>query len=128
MTKSQGSFTLHIEPGEFTDTEIIVLLGENGTGKTTFIRLIAGLIKPDDDEADARVYYSEIMYFLSRVDDPQCFAVVDLIVHVRDECRPTWIALHDTGTLKTRKIEAFMQTAENTDYELHLRCDPDQTS
>ena len=49
-------------------------------------------------------------------------------VHVRDECRPTWIALHDTGTLKTRKIEAFMQTAENTDYELHLRCDPDQTS
>lgn len=42
-------------------------------------------------------------------------------VHVRDECRPTWIALHDTGTLKTRKIEAFMQTAENTDYELHLR-------
>jgi ATP-binding cassette subfamily E protein 1 len=52
MIKTQGNFTLRVEAGEFTDTEIIVLLGENGTGKTTFIRLIAGLIKPDDEEAD----------------------------------------------------------------------------
>lgn len=42
MTKTQGSFKLHVEPGEFTDSEIIVMLGENGTGKTTFIRILAG--------------------------------------------------------------------------------------
>uniref|UniRef100_A0A914I4C0 Uncharacterized protein n=1 Tax=Globodera rostochiensis TaxID=31243 RepID=A0A914I4C0_GLORO len=30
---------LNICHGEFTDSEIVVLLGENGTGKTTFIRL-----------------------------------------------------------------------------------------
>jgi ATP-binding cassette subfamily E protein 1 len=52
MTKTQGNFKLKVEPGEFTDSEIIVLLGENGTGKTTFIRLIAGLIKPDDEEME----------------------------------------------------------------------------
>ncbi|KAJ3518421.1 hypothetical protein NM688_g9441 [Phlebia brevispora] len=28
--------------GSFTDSEIIVMLGENGTGKTTFVRLLAG--------------------------------------------------------------------------------------
>ena len=52
MVKTQGDFRLTVEAGDFTDTEIIVLLGENGTGKTTFIRLIAGLIKPDDEEME----------------------------------------------------------------------------
>eukprot|EP01006_Ploeotia_vitrea_P022238 TRINITY_DN54641_c0_g1_i2.p1 TRINITY_DN54641_c0_g1~~TRINITY_DN54641_c0_g1_i2.p1 ORF type:complete len:620 (+),score=112.94 TRINITY_DN54641_c0_g1_i2:66-1862(+) len=44
-----GKFNLTVEPGQFTDSEIIVLLGENGTGKTTFIRLLAGMIKPDEE-------------------------------------------------------------------------------
>jgi ATP-binding cassette, sub-family E, member 1 len=43
---------LNVEAGEFKDSEIVVLLGENGTGKTTFIRLIAGLIKPDDESIE----------------------------------------------------------------------------
>jgi ATP-binding cassette subfamily E protein 1 len=51
MVKTMGGqFKLTVEPGEFTDSEIVVLLGENGTGKTTFIRLLAGIIKPDDEK------------------------------------------------------------------------------
>lgn len=50
MTKTLGGFKLTVEAGSFTDSEIIVMLGENGTGKTTFVRLLAG--DSPDDEAD----------------------------------------------------------------------------
>ena len=48
-----GTFQLDIEEGEFSEAQIVVMLGQNGTGKTTFIRLLAGLLKADDDEQDA---------------------------------------------------------------------------
>lgn len=40
MSKTQGNFKLRVIEGEFTDSQIIVMLGENGTGKTTFIRML----------------------------------------------------------------------------------------
>ncbi|KAL3912394.1 MAG: hypothetical protein SGILL_006902, partial [Bacillariaceae sp.] len=50
MTRGKDKFILHVDKGEFTDSEIIVLLGENGTGKTTFVRMLAGLQKSDEQE------------------------------------------------------------------------------
>ncbi|XP_045813730.1 ABC transporter E family member 2-like isoform X1 [Trifolium pratense] len=44
MTKTQGNFRLRAVEGEFTDSQIIVMLGENGTGKTTFIRMLVYLL------------------------------------------------------------------------------------
>jgi ATP-binding cassette subfamily E protein 1 len=50
MTKTNGNFKLTVESGAFTDSEIIVMLGENGTGKTTFVKLLAG--DTPDNEVD----------------------------------------------------------------------------
>ncbi|KAH9236078.1 hypothetical protein K456DRAFT_1543824 [Colletotrichum gloeosporioides 23] len=48
MEKTLGNFKLKIDSGDFTDSEIIVMMGENGTGKTTFCRMLAGALKPDN--------------------------------------------------------------------------------
>ncbi|CAH8348942.1 unnamed protein product [Eruca vesicaria subsp. sativa] len=57
MSKTLGSFKLEVMEGDFTDSQIVVMLGENGTGKTTFIRMLAGALKPDGDvEEDMPVF------------------------------------------------------------------------
>jgi ATP-binding cassette subfamily E protein 1 len=48
--KTLGDFQLDVESGGFNTSEIVVLLGENGTGKTTLIKLFAGILKPDKGE------------------------------------------------------------------------------
>lgn len=46
---STTTFKLTIEEGVIMDSEIIVCLGPNGSGKTTLIRMLAGLLAPDND-------------------------------------------------------------------------------
>ena len=40
-----------MEAGGFRESQIVVLLGENGMGKTTFIRMLAGFMTDDAFEA-----------------------------------------------------------------------------
>ncbi|XP_042025769.1 ABC transporter E family member 2-like isoform X1 [Salvia splendens] len=48
-------FKLKVMEGEFSDSGIIVLLGENGTGKTTFLRILAGIFEPRTVECDVEI-------------------------------------------------------------------------
>jgi ATP-binding cassette subfamily E protein 1 len=43
MTKTLDGFKLNICPGTFGKSEITVLLGQNGTGKSTLVKMFAGL-------------------------------------------------------------------------------------
>jgi len=85
MTKKLGEFTLHVDKGEFSTSEIVVLLGENGTGKTTFIRLLAGLLKPD--ETDVVVPELNISYKPQKI-SPKSDKTVRLLLH--EKLTHTW--------------------------------------
>ena len=50
MEKTYGDFQLIIEEGEVKNGEVIGVLGPNGIGKTTFVKLLAGLEKPEKGE------------------------------------------------------------------------------
>ena len=41
-----GGFTLEVDPGDIRDGEVIGVMGANGTGKTTFVRVLAGELDP----------------------------------------------------------------------------------
>ncbi|KAL2817808.1 putative ATP-binding cassette sub-family E member 1 [Aspergillus granulosus] len=58
MEKTLGNFHLKIDAGDFTDSEIIVMMGENGTGKTTFCKMLAGAEKPDGNASVPRMNIS----------------------------------------------------------------------
>ena len=42
------SFTLEIEEGSFSTSEVTLLIGENGTGKSTMINMLAGILKTEN--------------------------------------------------------------------------------
>jgi ATP-binding cassette subfamily E protein 1 len=54
MKKSYGDFALSAVPGEAKRGEVIGILGPNGIGKTTFVKLLAGIEKADSGEASTQ--------------------------------------------------------------------------
>jgi ATP-binding cassette subfamily E protein 1 len=51
LEKKFEGFSLQTQPGNLYKNEIIGILGPNSIGKTTFIRMLTGEIKPDKGEA-----------------------------------------------------------------------------
>ncbi|MDH5662871.1 MAG: ribosome biogenesis/translation initiation ATPase RLI [Candidatus Bathyarchaeota archaeon] len=54
MKKSYEEFALSAVPGEAKQGEVIGILGPNGIGKTTFVKLLAGIEKADSGEASTQ--------------------------------------------------------------------------
>ncbi len=60
LSKNLGSFQLNAEKGELFKNEIIGVLGENGIGKTSFIKILAGLIETDSGKVDKHTRKAEL--------------------------------------------------------------------
>jgi len=46
----EGEFSLSVESGEIRENEVLGVVGPNGIGKSTFAKLLAGRLDPDDGE------------------------------------------------------------------------------
>ena len=59
LKKRMGDFTLETGAGEIKQGEVVGVVGPNATGKTTFVKMLAGVEKPDEGvvEAAVRVAY-----------------------------------------------------------------------
>lgn len=51
MGKKYEDFSLSIRPGELHEGQVIGILGPNGIGKTTFVKMLVGIEKPDSGES-----------------------------------------------------------------------------
>lgn len=58
IEKKLGKFELKATEGSINRHEIVGVIGENGIGKTSFVRLLAGVEKPDKGEVDSKVVVS----------------------------------------------------------------------
>lgn len=108
MSKTQGNFKLQVEEGEFTDSEILVMLGENGTGKTTFIRMLAGMTAPDpgSTEEGAELPAFNVSYKPQKI-SPKFEGTVRQLLHKK--IRESYLhPQFNTDVMKPLNIEALM--------------------
>ncbi len=61
MQKSYKGFQLEVEAGEAKEGEVIGILGPNGIGKTTFVKLLAGIEKADEG-VSVMLYELQVSY------------------------------------------------------------------
>lgn len=58
LVVSLGKFRLAVRPGRIEKHSVVGVLGENGIGKTTFVKILAGVIKPQRGQTTAEVKVS----------------------------------------------------------------------
>ncbi len=69
VQKQLGNFSLATENGVLYKNEIVGILGENGIGKTSFIKLLAGIFEADSGKIDGEVKVSYKPQYLDSSSD-----------------------------------------------------------
>jgi ATP-binding cassette, sub-family E, member 1 len=69
ISKKLGNFTLNTNEGSLQEEKVVGVLGENGTGKTTFVKILAGIIKPDKGNIDKKIRVSYKPQYIEQNDE-----------------------------------------------------------
>ena len=76
LKKKFTSFSVTIEPGKVSKGEVLGIMGANALGKTTFMKMIAGVEQPDSGEINKKIKIAYKPQYLTNDIDVE---VVDLL-------------------------------------------------
>ena len=77
LEKKYPSFSVSIEPGKVRRGEVLGIMGANALGKTTMMKMIAGVEKPDSGEVDKKVKIAYKPQYLQNDVDVEVVSVLD---------------------------------------------------
>ena len=77
LEKKYSNFSVTIEPGQVHKGEVLGILGANALGKTTMMKMIASVEKPDSGTVDKKVKISYKPQYLSNDTDVDVISVLN---------------------------------------------------
>ena len=103
MRKSygEGEFALEIDAGEIRHNEVLGIVGPNGIGKSTFAKLLAGRLDPDEGSFDAAL---DISYKPQYVEIDQPMRVDAFLASITDDFGTSYWNTEIAGPLQLDRI------------------------
>jgi len=77
LEKKYPSFSVSIEPGTIRKGEVLGVMGANALGKTTLMKMIAGVEKPDSGKIDKKIKIAYKPQYLTNDIDVEVESVLD---------------------------------------------------
>ncbi len=77
LEKKYTSFSVSIEPGTISKGEVLGVMGANALGKTTMMKMIAGVEKPDSGKIDKKIKIAYKPQYLTNDIDVEVESVLD---------------------------------------------------
>lgn len=85
LRKAYEGFELTVESGAVGEGEVVGVLGPNATGKTTFVKMLAGVVEPDSGLVDSKVKVSYKPQYIKPEED---LTVMEALDKVHDHRTP----------------------------------------
>jgi ATP-binding cassette subfamily E protein 1 len=77
LEKKYASFSVTVEPGRVRKGEVLGIMGANALGKTTLMKMIAGVEKPDSGDIDKKIKIAYKPQYLQNDIDAEVIALLD---------------------------------------------------
>jgi len=77
LVKKYPTFSVEIEPGKVRKGEVVGIMGANALGKTTMMKMIAGVEKPDSGSVDKKITIAYKPQYLQNDLDVEVISILD---------------------------------------------------